>query len=290
VEAGAHGAMRSYWIHFNPDPPRNQTVNNEVDAIVYFPWFGVTEKVPLIVFAHGWGGAGDWYEFCAGALVPYGYVMVSVDVTRGLDNMPDDLAANQEYLVTAMLDQSESNQSSPIYQMLNGKAACAGHSNGGGSSLISQIEQPGNKYWQSFATLSALYPRHPEWQDALYTVTNPALIMTGTEDCVNKPDVDAYPIYNAIGSQCKYLINFVNATHCHFWEEKAPVEDIGCNQILEHNCYYAHIPIHQQFGLVAKYILPWFDYTLKGKDRLNLFDMMLKADADAGALIWEKSC
>jgi len=59
--AAAHGSMRSYWIHFDPD--RNSTVDDQIHAIVYFPCFGITEKVPLVVFAHGWGGSGDWYEF-----------------------------------------------------------------------------------------------------------------------------------------------------------------------------------------------------------------------------------
>jgi len=90
--------------------------------------------------------------------------------------------------------------------------------------------------------------------------------------------------------KCKYLINFVNATHCHFWEEKVPIEDVGCNQLLEFHCYHSHIPRHQQFALVAKYILPWYDYSLKNKDRLSLIDSMLKADQDDGVLIWEKSC
>jgi len=283
--AESHGSKRSYWIHL--DPERNETLHNEFEAIVYFPGFGVTGPVPLIVFAHGWGGAGDWYEFFAGALVPYGYVMASIDVSRSLDNSPSDMAANQEFLVTAMLNQSATNESSPIYKMLNGKAATSGHSNGGAASLISQAEQ-GTKNWNSLATLSAAYPHDIK---NLSVIVNPALIMTGTKDCVCPPPSNGYPIYQQIGSKCKYYINLINGTHCHFWEEKAPIEDVGCNQFLEFRCYHDHIPMHQQWSLVSKYILPWYDYTLKGKqDRLQLIDTMLKADQEDGVLLWEKVC
>jgi len=226
-------------------------------------------------------------NFFAGALVPYGYVMASIDVSRSLDNSPSRMAANQEYLVTAILNQSATNKSSPIYQMLNGKTATSGHSNGGAASLISQYQQ-GTQIWNSLATLSAAYPH--DIQGNLSKIINPAFIMTGTKDCVCPPPSNAIPIYQQIGSKCKYLVNLINGTHCHFWEEKVPIEDVGCNQILEWNCYHDHIPIHQQFGLVAKYILPWYDYTLKGKDRLTLIDSMLKADQDDGVLVWEKTC
>jgi len=269
-------------LSFN-EPDRN------FSATVYYPGHGIAQTVPLVVFAHGWGGSGTWYEFFAGALVPYGYVMASIDDHRGTDNNPERMAQEQAYLRTEVLNQAATNKSSPIYGMLNGKVAGSGHSNGGAATIITQ-STGGPTLWNSMATLSAAFP------DYITTlpknITNPALIITGTKDCVCPAPSNAYPIYgNLTNSPCKYLINIVNATHCQFWDERGVIEDTGCNDILEHRCYQDRIPRHQQYGLVAKYILPWYDYVLKGKsDRLSLIDSMLKADTEDGVLIWEKDC
>jgi len=278
-------AMKDYYISF--DSLRNQTLHETVTAVVYYPGFGISEKVPLIVFCHGWGGAGHWYEFFAASLVPYGYVVASVDWSRTLDNSPENMAANQEFLVKAIIDQSDNNQSSPIYQMLNGKAATSGHSNGGAASTISTAQQ-GPSVWQSMLTLSAAFCS--TCQQVAKNITQPVMVMTATKDCVCPPPQNAYPLYNEIKSSCKYLVNLMNGTHCQFWEDKGPIENWGCLEILEHSCYPDHIPIHQQFALVSKYALPWYDYTLKGRDRLSLLDSMLTADAEDGVLIWEKQC
>jgi len=235
------------------------------------------------------GGAvlGIGMSFFAGGLVPYGYVMASVDWTRSLDNSPEHMSQNQEFLANALMDQSNNNKSSPIYGMLSGKIATSGHSNGGAASTITTAEL-GSAKVQTMVTLSAAYCS--ECQQLAPSIKQPAMILTATNDCVCPPDTNAYPLYKALNSSCKYLINFINGTHCHFWEEKAPVEDWGCEEFLEHKCFMEHIPLHQQFGLTMKYSLPWMEYVLKGKNRTSVIDAMLNADVDSGVLIYEKYC
>jgi len=257
-----------------------------VPAYIYLQDPPPSGPVPLIVFAHCYMGAGNWYDYIAEALVPQGYVMASLD-TWAYDPIADAQAEalDQEFLASAVRQEAATNTTSPIYGMLTNFTALMGHSMGGGATIISSSAVTDSTF-QALITLSA------EYEPAASKVAIPAMILTGTEDCICPPDRNAIPIYNNISlSPCKYLINFVNATHCHFDEIPQFVDDF-CEEV-EKDCGPRQdwLPRETQWGDVNRYSLPFLDYYLKGKkDGLNTINSMLVDDAENNLLIYESKC
>jgi len=249
--------MLHYQFTFS-DPTRQP--RPDVPAHIYYPSEVPTGGVPLIVFAHCYLGAGKWYRYVADALIPAGYVMVSLD-TWDYDpvSSPGIESKDQQFLVGAARDQATNNQSSPLYGLLNSKTGAMGHSMGGGATVIT-AGQVGLVDAQM--TLSGAYDKAVE--DAGNKVIIPSLIMTGSDDCICPPDTNAIPIWNSlISTPCKYYVNIMNATHCHFDEVDHTI-DTAC-EVIETPCLDGHqIPRETQWAFVQKYVVPWFNFALKG--------------------------
>jgi len=256
-----------------------------VPAYIYLSDPPPQGPVPLLVLAHCYMGAGNWYDYIAEALVPQGYVIASLDSYSYAPLANDELTAlDHEFLAQAVRQEATTNKSSPIFNMLNNKTAALGHSMGGGSSLI--VAQSGVFYFDSILTLSA------EFVDESKNIKIPTFIMTGTDDCICPPPENAELIYNGmLYSPCKYLVNITNATHCHFDQVPQFVDDF-CEAV-EHDCGPRNdwLPREEQWSTVTRYALQWFDYTLKGRSSAQTtLDSMLQTDADKDVLTYNTNC
>jgi len=255
-----------------------------VTAFIYVSDPPPNGTVPLLVLAHCYMGAGNWYDYIAEALVPQGYVVASLDTWSYTPAADSHLEAlDQQFLAQAVRQESETNLSSPIYKLLNNKTAALGHSMGGGSTLI--VAQSGVFSFDSILTLSAVYEKEAA------NVKVPAFIMTGTDDCICPPPTNAGPIYgNMTLSQCKYLVNVTNATHCHF-DEVPQFADDFCEAV-EIKCgpIKTWLPREDQWNIVTRYALPWFDFTLKDSaSAKNHLDSMLNSDG-GNVLSYNTNC
>jgi len=255
-----------------------------VPALIYLQDPPPKDPVPLIALVHCYLGAANWYDYIAEAIVPQGYVIASLDTySYQVAANPELMSLDHQFMASAVRQEALTNASSPIYKLLNTKSAAMGHSMGGGSSLI--VAQSGYFYFDSLMTLSAEYVKEVK------NVKIPALIMTGTDDCICPPSTNAEPIYNEmIYSNCKDLINVTNATHCHF-DQVPQFADDFCEAV-EHDCGPRDnwLPRETQWNIVTRYALQWFDYTLKGSTTAQKnINSMLAADSNE-TLSYDTNC
>lgn len=152
-------AIGQFDVHVQ-DPHQNAL--HYADCTVYFPSNAPSgAQYPLLVFSPGFTESHTFYEYLWTGLVPNGYV-VAVMSTFDYDpiSLPLWKARDQSFINGIWLDQSiqtngsdricfashrlgylknqsSSNSSSPIYNLLSGKSAAGGHSEGGAASFIS---------------------------------------------------------------------------------------------------------------------------------------------------------
>jgi len=273
-----------YHIIFH-DPDRDEPRGDAIPVVVYFP-DAITLQVPMIMMAHGQACSGEWYEYLANALVPAGYVFASIDSWwRAPFGDYQKLAVDQQFAITALLNQSATNKTSPIYGYLNGKRGCMGHSAGGAGTVLSASKG----FCDAAATVSADYSHPDEMPPVSTNIQIPWMVLTGSEDCICPPDQHGWPLYQDLGSKCKYYVDITNGTHCHFMLEP-PLWEFGCYDIGEHNCRPYAIPRDDQLMMTSKYVVPWFDYALKGKATIDQINAMLKGDFSDGLVTFANTC
>ena len=97
----------------------------------------------------------------------------------------------------------------------------------------------------------------PSAIDAAQSLTIPALLFSGSVDCVTPPEDHQIPMFNALASECKYLITITGASHCQFAENS-----FTCN-LGEIACDSPTISRFAQQQTVTDFLLPWLNFTLK---------------------------
>jgi len=255
------------------DPSRG---NREIPVEVYYPaeFAGVdapaianpTEPFPVISFGHGFLIGIGFYPYIPDALVPEGYVLVLVDTETGF---PDHGAFGRDLAFAA--DEILALHDAPgsfLEGTLAPKTGVAGHSMGGGATLLSV---------QHSANIGAVMPiaaadTNPSATEAAASITIPGLIVSGSEDCVAPPNQQQVPMYEALASDVKYYANITEGSHCQF-----AVNSGICNagQII---CpFRQYVDAGTQRRATTDLMLAWFDATLRGRPAgLAPFDALLQ--------------
>lgn len=173
-----------------------------------------TAKVPLLIFSHGWLLAAEDYDYlcsllCVGTAQPWAVALIQTPIEDPKVQPPllTPLAADAKFLSKTLL--------TTLDNRLTGRVVLGGHSMGGGTSVLA-ASPPLD------ASLDAL----ALWAPGLYgnpnadatKVSVPTLIILGSSDCVNVPDVALRGIdtYSKLKSEKKALVVLKNANHC-FW-------------------------------------------------------------------------
>lgn len=193
------------------DKSRGQLVN----ATVCLPQ-PFSSKLPLLVFAHGWRVAAEDYEYLCSQLASdqghqWAVALVQTPLEDPAVNPPplEPLAQDSAFLSTALLSFPK------LAAKLTGQVVLGGHSMGGGTSVMA-ASPPYS------ATLDAM----SLWAPGLYgknpanasNVEVPTLILVGSDDCVNVPDMPlrGVDVYQKVASLQKALVVLKDANHC-FW-------------------------------------------------------------------------
>lgn len=98
-----------------------------------------------------------------------------------------------------------------------------------------------------------------------------------------------------MASDCKYLVEFAGASHCHFDEipndRLGPIADAACVAVegrmckMENNTVKA-ISMQRQEQLTVEYVLPWLEWTLHGNTKaLTAFTARARGDAANGSVV-----
>lgn len=248
------------------DPDRN---NRNIPTEIYYPATtsgentpAAAESYPVIIFGHGFVMAWDAYENLWEEFVPRGYIMV-FPRTEGnaFSTNHQSFGWDLQFLVSAM--QSEGIlPASILYNHISSETALMGHSMGGGASFLAadSLCTNGNL---NLKTLIGLAPAESSTNGvssigSSANITLPSLILSGTQDGVTPPNDHHIPMYNALSSSCKTLINISGGGHCYFANSNA-----ACDFGESTSSTGIAISRIEQQQTTYDFVNLWLDYTLK---------------------------
>lgn len=256
------------------DPAR---ANRQVSTDLYYPAdvagnnvpiAAGTVQFPVVVFGHGFVIGTSSYERLADSLTKYGYIAAFPSTEGGILPSHDNFGKDISFLSTAIIA-AGNNASSFLYQRVIPKAAVGGHSMGGGCSFLAAAT--GNPAIQAIFNFAAA-ETNPSSTSAASSVNKPALIFSGSNDCI-VPASTQLAMYNNVTAVCKTYINVTNATHCQFADNNFTCSlgqiTTGCNS--------SSITVGTLYTKITSLLIPFLDNYLKddcerGTDFLNTYN------------------
>lgn len=260
--------------------------NRQIATDIYYPAatngsnvpLAGTDRFPVVVFGHGFSMTVDAYQNIWSSLVPQGYIVALPKTEGGLFPNHANFGRDLAYVVTAL--QNRGNTSGNIFTNRIASTSCVmGHSMGGGCSFLAMSFNP------NISIVSALAPAETSTSaiGSASTITRPALLFTGGNDCVTPTANNGGAIYNALASGCKTMINVIGGSHCQFANS-----NFNCS-FGESTCSPGPtINRTTQHALVNKYLVPWLNFRLKNVcSQWTSLQAVLTTDA---AVSYQQSC
>lgn len=235
--------------------------NRQIATDIYYPAnvSGInvpvagTERYPIVVFGHGFSMNVDAYQNIWSALVPQGYIVALPKTEGNLFPNHANFGRDLAYIVTAL--QNRGNTNGNIFTNRIASTSCVmGHSMGGGCSFLAM------QYNTNISVVSALAPAETSTSaiTSASSITRPALLFIGGNDCVTPTTNNGGAIYSALASSCKTMINVIGGSHCQFANS-----NFNCS-FGESTCSPGPtINRTTQHALVNKYLVPWLNFRLK---------------------------
>jgi pimeloyl-ACP methyl ester carboxylesterase len=255
--------------------------NRDIECEIYYPGVSAGSNVdvavgefPVIVFGHGFsmqvGAYPNWRE----EFVPDGYIMV-FPTTEGSPFTPNhgEFGLDLRFLVTRMQAEGQDN-SSPFNQHISERAGMMGHSMGGGATFIGASSFAGVNCVVGLAPAETT----PSAVTAAESVTAPTMVLSGTSDGVTPPANHHIPIYDALGSDCKYFVKIEEGSHCHYASNSTicPLGELFTQ---------GSLPAEDQRQVSYAVCHPWFDYFLKDDcSAWDEFETALTTESDLGTI------
>jgi len=232
----------------------------QIQSEIYYPASTAGDDVaiasgefPVIVFGHGFVMAWDAYQNIWEEFVPEGYVLVFPRTEGGFTPSHDEFALDLSLLVDEM--QLENDEMSSIfYGALTDKSAIIGHSMGGGAAMLAAENNT------NIETVIGLAPAEttPSAISAAPQISVPALIFSGSSDGVT-PAVDHHqPIYDGLGSSCKYFLSITGGAHCYFANS-----NFNCDFGEGTSSTGITVTREEQHATTFLHLKTWLDYRLK---------------------------
>lgn len=233
----------------------------QIQTEIYYPAASAGTNVPLasgdfpvIVFGHGFAMAWDSYDNFWTRYAAQGYILAFPRTEGNLSPSHNDFGLDLK-LVAERMNVLNTELSSLFYDKLNGKTAIMGHSMGGGSTYLAAANNSAITTVVTFAGAET----NPSAIAAAANVTVPAVVMYGSKDGVTPPAEHSIPIYNALGSARKTLVNIVDGNHCRFANSNLNCE--GAELLVSPSGAITRANHHLRMFTVLD---PWLAYMLKG--------------------------
>jgi predicted dienelactone hydrolase len=229
---------------------------------------GCAGKFPVICFAHGYQHPGNGYVNLTGFLVPEGYIILSLTTAEGFLPSHRSYAADLRFLADAAAGMGNDTLS-PLYGLVDTLCCLMGHSLGGGAMFHAAADN---------STIDAVigltpYDSRPSAIAAAAKVTAPTLVISGTNDCITPAEKHHLPLYEGSAAPDKTYIQIKGGSHCSMGVSSKCIKAerlIGCEPGLT---------TAEQTAVLARYIVPWLDFFLKGsKDQGRVFNSTLSTD------------
>lgn len=165
---------------------------------------------PAVSFGHGFQMTAGVYAWVAGRLAALGCV-VAVPRTGGeLFPSHGQFALDLAFTARALRD-AGSDPASPFFGRMGSRTLVMGHSMGGGCSFLAAAGDPSLTAVANFAAAET----NPSAIAACAALDRPALVFSGTNDCVTPPADHQVPMYEALAGW-RALVTITGASHCQF--------------------------------------------------------------------------
>lgn len=281
IPEGASGFGVGHRTVTYTDPAR---ANRSIATEIYYPADAPGESVPVadgvfpvIAFGHGYLLPWSVYEYVWSGIVPDGYIVALPRTEGSLLPSHGEFGKDLAFLVSK-LQSDGADPSSAFFGHVASTSAAMGHSMGGGASVLALQENPSIT---ALANLAAA-ETSPSAIAAAGDISAPALLFSGSFDCVAPPEDHQIPIFNALASACKTHVTITGGSHCQF-----AAYSFTCS-LGEGSCPSPGVSRDQQHALTLALLLPWLDANLKGDaGAWAQFEDLLAAGA---GITWEQSC
>lgn len=246
------------------DPSRN---NRKIPSVIYYPAtiagtntpkVNDGTKFPVVSFGHGFVMKSTDYKFLADALVPLGYIVIFPSTEQGVPPNHSTFGLDEAFCAKEMVNWGN-NPSNFFYNIVANKKAIGGHSMGGGASFLGAKYNPDLDCFFNFSAAETFLEESAIQLSKFTTV--PALVITGTDDCVAFPKTNSQKMFENLKSEEKIFVNIKNGTHCQFSNVAGPCalgEVVACSG---RNINPISRALQQQTTLSV--LIPWLNYYLK---------------------------
>lgn len=210
---------------------------------------------PLIVMGHGFAMNYQAYLNFRDTLVHRGYVLVIPTTETGPLPFPDHAEFGEDLkFLNKHIKYLNTVPGSIFYGHVKEQSAIMGHSMGGGASVLAAA---GN---DQLTTLVLFAPAEtsPSAIEASASVSVPTIVFSGENDGVTLPDEMHFPVFNQLGTSCKFFINILGGGHCYFANS-----NLACDFGEGVSNPQPGITRAKQQEIVFKLLIPWMDYYLK---------------------------
>ena len=235
-------------------------------------------QFPSLVFGHGFVMTWDAYQNFWETLVPNGYIMAFPKTEGSFSPSHLEYGKDLAFVINQM-NLLGTQSSSIFYNRVSTMNAVMGHSMGGGASFLAVPLNSNIKTIVNFAPAET----NPSAISAAASISIPALIFSGGNDCVTPPATNQIPMYSGLTSLCKTYISITGGSHCQMANSN------GFCSIGEGTCSPAPtITRSVQHAKLFSYLITWLNYQLKGDcSQGNVFDLQIVSDA---AITYQKNC
>lgn len=273
------------------DPSRG---NRSIQTEIYYPGQTTGTDVdlvqgsfPVIIFGHGFVMSWDAYQNLWEEFVPRGYIMLfprTEGSIFGTDHQK--FGWDLQFLVTEMQNEG-ADASSMFYNAVAPQTALMGHSMGGGAAFLAadSLCSNGNT---TLKTLIGLAPAESTSNgvssiSSAANVTVPSLILSGTQDGVTPPTEHHIPMYNALNSSCKTIINIIGGAHCYFANS-----NFNCDFGESTSSSGISITREEQHQVTFDFVNLWLDYILK--DNCNSYFLFNDSLSSSSRITFSEAC
>jgi hypothetical protein len=264
------------------DSSRN---NRPVPAEIFYPAMTAGEGVPVapgpfpvLSFGHGFVMTVDAYVNFSDVLVPKGYITAFSRTETGISPDHDALALDMLFILQSFSDLNN-DMSSLFFGTIAPTTAIMGHSMGGGASFLAAAVDPSITALVTFAAANT----DPSAIIASQHITIPALLFSGSGDCVTPPAQHQQLMYDSLASSCKSLVSITGGGHCYFanYNLLCTIGENSCSPNLT-------ISREQQQDVVFDLLVPWLDHFLKGDT--SSYQVFLDSLSSSVRLTYEHDC
>ncbi|HNW99478.1 MAG TPA: T9SS type A sorting domain-containing protein [Bacteroidales bacterium] len=248
--------------------------NRSVATHVYYPATSAGETTPIasgqfpvIVFGHGFAMTYDAYMYFKDTMTTRGYIVV-FPTTESSWTSPSHTNFGLDFAFLVNKMKMEGNTpASLFYGHIAPQSAIMGHSMGGGSSFLGCQNNTVPTCMVTFAAATT----NPSSITAAKYVTIPALVVSGSADCVAGPSTNQQPMYDSLASNCKFFLSITGGGHCYFGDNSTT-----CN-LGETTCSHP-LSREAQHDVVLDFVKLYLDYYLKNNaSSWNVFNDSLNA-------------